>query len=74
MSFIFLRLVLQASVPAVKASCYCDPEVLAELQSQEVLPRHQERLLPTAGPHPVSGSEQQAEAGARDDRQAAGSL
>ena len=73
-SFIFPRLVLQASIPAEKASCHCDPEVLAELQGQEVLPRHQERILQAAGSHPVSSSDQQAAAGARDDRQTAGSL
>ena len=67
-------MVLQASIPAEKASCHCDPEVLEELQGQEVLPRHQERILQAAGSHPVSSSDQQAAAGARDDRQTAGSL
>ena len=48
--------------------------MLEELQGQEVLPRHQERILQAAGSHPVSSSDQQAAAGARDDRQTAGSL
>ena len=48
--------------------------MLAELPGTEVLPRHQERLLQTAGPHPVSGSEQQTKAGAGHDGQTAGSL
>ena len=48
--------------------------MLAELPGTEVLPRHQERLLQTAGPHPVSGSEQQTKAGADDDGETAGSL
>ena len=74
LSFIILRLVLQTSVPPEKASCPCDPKVLAELQGQEVLPRHQERILSAPGRHPLPGSDQQVAGGARDDGETAGSL
>ena len=71
---IILRLVLQTSVPPEKASSHRDPKVLAELQSQEVLPRHQERILPAPGCHPLPGSDRQVAGGARDDGETAGSL
>ena len=55
------RLVLQTALPTEETSCCDYPEVLEELQSQEVLPGHQERLLQTAGTHQGPGAEQEDE-------------
>ena len=68
------RLVLQTPLPTEETSCCDYPEVLEELQSQEVLPGHQERLLQTAGPHQGPGAEQEVQAGAGDDSQTAGQV
>ena len=69
-----MRLVLQTTVPPEEEGCYRYPEVLEELQSQEVLPGHQERILQAPGPHQVQGPDQQVQPGEGDDRETAGEM